>query len=342
VTVRVAINGFGRIGEMVFRSFLHRPDDVEVVAVNDVVALDQIAYLLRFDSVHQAPAPAITSGPGWMKVGDHEVKVFMERDPALLPWRDLGVDIAIEATGVFEDREGMEKHRAAGARKVILTAPAKKDGADVTICMGVNHAAYDPARHHLVSGASCTTNGLAPMVRAIDDAFGLEWGLMSTVHAYTGSQALVDRADKDLRRGRAAALNIVPTSTGAARAIGLVLPHLKGKIDGMAYRVPVPDGSVVDLTFGTRAAFTRDSLHQAVRAAAADPTYLGVLAFTEFEMVSSDIVGTPHSAIFDTTSTIVLGDRTAKVLAWYDNEFGYACRVHDLTVMIGRGLAGSP
>lgn len=338
MTVRVAINGFGRIGEMVFRSFLHRPDGVEVVAINDIVALDQIAYLLRYDSVHQTPRPAITSGPGWLRVDDHEVKVFAERDPARLPWADLGVDIAVEATGVFEDREGMEKHRAAGARKVILTAPAKKDGADVTVCMGVNHAAYDPAAHHLISNASCTTNALAPLVRALDEAFGVEWGLMSTVHAYTGSQALVDRADKDLRRGRAAALNIVPTSTGAARAIGLVLPRLKGRIDGMAYRVPVPDGSVVDLTFGAREPFSRDALHATVRAAAADPSYLGVLDYTEDALVSSDILGRPHSSIFDATSTLVMGDRTAKVLAWYDNEFGYACRVHDLVVWVGERL----
>jgi len=338
VTIRVAINGFGRIGEMVFRSFIDRPDGVEVVAINDLMALDQIAYVLRFDSVHQEPRPTITSGPGWMRVDDHEVKVFQARDPATLPWGDLGVDIAIEATGVFEDRDGMAKHLQAGATKVILTAPAKKDGADVTICIGVNDPFYDPARHHLVSNASCTTNALAPLVRAIDEAYGVEWGLMSTVHAYTGSQALVDRADKDLRRGRAAALNIVPTSTGAARAIGLVLPHLAGKIDGMAYRVPVPDGSVVDLTFGARRPFTRDSLHAALRAAAADPSYRGVLDYTEFELVSSDIVGTRHSSIVDATATIVLGDRMAKVLAWYDNEFGYACRVHDLAVMIGQRL----
>lgn len=335
MTIRVAINGFGRIGEMVFRSFMNRPDGVEVVAINDLMPMDQIAYVLRFDSVHQEPRPTIASGPGWMRVDDHEVKVFQERDPAKLPWKDLGVDIAVEATGFFEDREGLSKHIQAGAKKVILTAPAKKDGADVTLCLGVNHAAYDPAAHHLISNASCTTNALAPLVRALDEAFGVEWGLMSTVHAYTGSQALVDRADKDLRRGRAAALNIVPTSTGAARAIGLVLPHLKGKIDGLAYRVPVPDGSVVDLTFGARTPFTRDSLHAAMRAAAADPSYRGVLDYTEFELVSSDIIGTPHSSIFDATSTVVMGDRMAKVLAWYDNEFGYACRVHDLVVMVG-------
>lgn len=338
MTVRVAINGFGRIGEMVFRSFLHRPDGVRVVAVNDLISLDQMAYLLRFDSVHQAPPPEIDSGPGWMRVDGQEVKVFQERDPAALPWRDLGVDIVVEATGVFRDRAGLEKHRAAGARKVILTAPAKDDGADLTLCLGVNHDAYRPELHHLISNASCTTNALAPMVRAIDEAFGLEWGLMSTVHAYTGSQALIDRADKNLRRGRAAAVNIVPSSTGAARAIGQVLPHLAGKIDGMAYRVPVPDGSVVDLVFQSRTPFDRDSLNEALRAAADDPSYLGVLHYNAFEIVSSDILGSPYSSIFDASLTLVQGDRAAKVSAWYDNEFGYGSRVHDLVAMVGASL----
>jgi len=335
MTVRVAINGFGRIGELVFRSFLHDPEGVEVVAINDLADLSQLSYLLRYDSVHHAPPPTLESGPGWLRVDGREVAVSQERDPALLPWGKLGIDVVVESTGVFEHREGMAKHLQAGARKVILTAPAKADGADVTLCMGVNEGMYRPAEHQLISNASCTTNCLAPLVRAVDEAFGLRWGLMSTVHAYTGSQALVDRADKDLRRGRAAALNIVPTSTGAARAIGLVLPHLKGRIDGLAYRVPVPAGSVVDLTFQTERPLSAETLHQAMRAAAADPSYRGVLTYNEEAIVSSDIVGTPWSCIFDATATLVLDTQTAKVLAWYDNEFGYARRVHDLVLLVG-------
>jgi glyceraldehyde 3-phosphate dehydrogenase len=337
MTVRVAINGFGRIGEMVFRSFLDKPDGVEVVAINDLSDLAQLSYLLRYDSVHHAPAPKLASGPGWLRVDGHQVAVFQERDPALLPWSKLGVDIVVESTGVFEHREGMAKHLQAGARKVILTAPAKADGADVTLCLGVNQDQYRPEEHHLISNASCTTNCLAPLVRALDEAFGLRWGLMSTVHAYTGSQALVDRGDKDLRRGRAAALNVVPTSTGAARAIGLVLPHLKGRIDGMAYRVPVPAGSVVDLTFQSERPLSAEAIHQAMRAAAEDPSYRGVLAYNEDPIVSSDIVGTPWSCVFDATTTLVLDAHTAKVLAWYDNEYGYARRVHDLVVLVGGG-----
>ncbi len=336
MTLRIAINGFGRIGEMVFRSILQDPEGIEVVAINDLADLAQLSYVLRYDSVHRGPPPRLESGPGWLKVNDHRVKVFQERDPALLPWADLKVDAVVEATGVFESREGMAKHLAAGAGRVVLTAPAKADGADVTLCLGVNHQAYRPAEHRLISNASCTTNCLAPLVRALDEAFGLRWGLMSTVHAYTGSQALVDRADKDLRRGRAAALNIVPTSTGAARAIGLVLPHLKGRIDGLAYRVPVPDGSVVDLTFQSERPLSAAAIHQALQAAAADPSYLGVLGCTEDPIVSADIVGQGWSCLFDSTSTVVLDDHTAKVLAWYDNEYGYARRVHDLLRLIGQ------
>jgi glyceraldehyde 3-phosphate dehydrogenase len=342
MTIRVAINGFGRIGELFFRNVLRDPGDIEVVAINDTFPLPEVEYLLRFDSVHHEPTAEIASGEGWLRVNGRVIQVLQVRDPAQLPWRDLGIDIVVEATGVFEDRAGMEKHRQAGALKVLLTAPAKADGADVTLCYGVNEAAYDPARHHLVSNASCTTNCLAPVARALDAAFGLEWGLMSTVHAYTGTQALVDRADKDLRRGRAAALNIVPSSTGAARAIGLVLPHLKGRLDGMSFRVPVPTGSVIDLVFETRAPFTADSLHAAFEAAERDPSYHGVLTVTRFPLVSSDIIGRPDSAIVDTTSTLVMGDRRGKVVAFYDNEWGYACRVTDVVRLMGAGLGRGP
>jgi glyceraldehyde 3-phosphate dehydrogenase len=309
------------------------------VAINDIFPLAELEYLLRFDSVHHEPAAEIASGPGWLRVNGREIRVLQEREPARLPWGELGIDVVVEATGVFEDRDGMAKHRAAGARKVLLTAPAKADGADVTLCYGVNEAAYDPAAHQLVSNASCATNCLAPVARVLDEAFGLEWGLMSTVHAYTGSQALVDRADKDLRRGRAAALNIVPSSTGAARAIGLVLPHLKGRLDGMSFRVPVPTGSVIDLVFETRAPFTPDSLHGAFDAAERDPSYRGVLTISRFPLVSSDIIGRPQSAIVDATSTIVMGDRRGKVVAFYDNEWGYASRVVDVVRWMGAGRA---
>jgi glyceraldehyde 3-phosphate dehydrogenase len=244
------------------------------------------------------------------------------------------VDVVVEASGAFEDREGMEKHLVAGAERVVLTAPAKNDGADITVCMGVNDEQLDLLRHRLISNASCTTNCLAPVARAVDEAFGLKWGLVTTVHAYTGSQAVVDSAKKSMRRGRAAALNIVPTSTGAARAIGLVLPHLAGRIDGLAFRVPVPDGSIIDLVFETERTFDRDGLHAALRRAAADASYKGVLAVTDEELVSSDIVGTAQSAIVDATSTITLGDHRAKLVAWYDHEWGYACRVRDLVELI--------
>jgi glyceraldehyde 3-phosphate dehydrogenase len=338
LAIRVAINGFGRIGEMVFRAICDDPRGIDIVAINDIVPLEQLEYLLRFDSVHPPPKVKLESGPGWIRLDGEEAKVFMEKDPANLPWADLGVDVAIDASGVFETREGLQKHLDAGAKKVVLTAPAKKDGADITICMGVNDRRYDPAAHHIVSNASCTTNCLAPVVRCIDEAFGMEWGLMSTVHAYTGSQALVDRADKDRRRGRAAALNIVPSTTGAAKAIGLVLPHLAGKIDGMAFRVPVPDGSITDLVFETREPFTVESLHGAFRAAEGDPSYRGVLTLTEHELVSSDIVHSPYSAIVDSGLTLTMGERRGKVLAWYDNEWGYALRVCDLVAMIGEAM----
>ncbi|MCC7020647.1 MAG: type I glyceraldehyde-3-phosphate dehydrogenase [Ardenticatenales bacterium] len=333
---RVAINGLGRIGEMVLRHWLHDARGVEIVAINDLAPLDQLAYALRYDSVHPAPPTDIASGEGWLRADGREVKAFQQRDPALLPWADLGVDLVIEATGAFEARDGMAKHITAGAKRVVLTSPAKDDGADVTICMGVNDGVYDPALHHLISNASCTTNCLAPVLRALDEAFGVDWAMVSTVHAYTGSQALVDVAAKG-RRGRAAALNIVPTSTGAAKAIGLVLPHLAGKVDGMAYRVPVPDGSVIDVVCQLGRDVDADAINARFRAAATDTSFRGVLAVTDDEIVSSDIVGRGESAIVDLPSTMVLGGtgRVAKVVAWYDNEWGYAGRVMDLVHYIG-------
>jgi glyceraldehyde 3-phosphate dehydrogenase len=340
--IRIAINGFGRIGELVFRNLVHRDlaDRVQVVAVNDVIPLDQIIYLLRFDTVHRTPEAddEIESGPGWLRVNDHEVRIFQERDPANLPWAELGVDIVVDATGVFRDREGLSKHLTAGARKVVLTAPARGDGADVTLCLGVNHEDYDPEHHHLVSNASCTTNCLAPVARCIDEAFGIEWGVMSTIHAYTGSQALIDQADSRPRRGRAAAWNIVPSTTGAAQAIGLVLPRLAGKIQGMAFRVPVPDGSCIDFTVGTREPLNETTLHAAMAAAEQDPSFRGVLSITEDELVSSDILGSSRSAIVEAPSTLVVGEKVVKVVAWYDNEWGYASRVVDLVDMMAESM----
>jgi glyceraldehyde 3-phosphate dehydrogenase len=334
MTLRVAINGFGRIGEMFLRQSLTEDSAYEVVAVNDILSLDQITYLLRYDSVHRPAPAAVSATPDGFSVAGRPVRVFQESDPVRLPWRDLNIDVVVECTGVFRDRAGLSKHLAAGARRVVLTAPAKAaSDVDITVCVGVNDALLQ-SEHALISNASCTTNCLAPVVRAIREAFGWRWGLMTTVHAYTGSQAVLDAAQKRMRRGRAAALNIVPTSTGAAKAIDLVLPDIAGTLDGMAFRVPVPDGSVVDLVFESERPFTVASLHAAFASAAQDPSYRGVLAVTEDEVVSSDIIGTRYSALVDATSTLVQGDRRAKVVAWYDNEWGYAARVRDLVMLM--------
>ena len=337
MTLRVAINGFGRIGEMILRNTLRDAEAgeaaAEVVAINDIEPLDQLAYLLRFDSVHRdrTPGHTIESSLGQLRVGGRVIRVFQEREPEKLPWADLGVDVVVECTGVFRTREGLGKHVTAGANRVLLTAPAKDaSDVDVTLCMGVNDSDYDPAAHTLVSNASCTTNCLAPVARALDETFGIEWGVMSTIHAYTGSQALIDQAHKKRRRGRAAALNIVPTSTGAAKALGLVLPHLDGLIDGMAYRVPVPDGSVVDLVAHTREPLDTPTLHAVLAAAADDPTFRGVLGVTDEPIVSSDILGTPWSALIDLGMTKAVSARAAKIVAWYDNEWAYARRVVDM------------
>jgi glyceraldehyde 3-phosphate dehydrogenase len=323
---------------MTLRAILGKPGDIDVVAINDVVPLDQLEYLLLTDTVHLCPDNKIESGPGWLRIDGKELAVYGEPDPAQLPWDNLGVDVVVESSGAFRHRDGMVKHLEAGASKVVLTAPAKGGGADVTVCMGVNHDMYEPECHHLISNASCTTNCLAPVVRAIDEAFGLRWGLMSTIHAVTGSQALLDAANKKKRRGRSAAWNIVPTTTGAAAATATVLPHLDGKIDGMAFRVPVPDGSIVDLVFETDEPITAQSLHDTFSEAADDPTYLGVLGISEHEYVSSDIIGCELSALVDTASTLVLDNHHAKVAAWYDNEWGYACRVRDLVRLVGEHL----
>jgi glyceraldehyde 3-phosphate dehydrogenase len=334
VTVRVGINGFGRIGRNFFRAIQVSGADIEVVAVNDLTDNGTLAHLLKYDSILGRLAGDVTHGADEITVDGATIKAFAERDPAALPWGDLGVDVVVESTGFFTDALKAKAHLGAGARKVIISAPAKNE--DVTVVMGVNHDEYDPGTHSIVSNASCTTNCLAPMAKAIHDAFTIERGLMTTIHAYTQDQNLQDGPHPDLRRARAAALNVVPTSTGAAKAIGLVLPALKGKLDGYALRVPVPTGSVVDLTMTLSRETTVDEVNAVVRTAAEGPL-LGYLRYTEDPIVSSDIVTDPASCIFDAGLTKVLGSQV-KVVGWYDNEWGYSNRLVDLVSYMGATL----
>jgi glyceraldehyde 3-phosphate dehydrogenase len=328
MTTRVAINGFGRIGRAVFRIILQRDNpDTEIVAINDLADDDILAYLLEYDSV-MGPLgvePIVTDGK--MTVGRHEVAMLMERNPAELPWKELGVDIVIESTGVFRSRAKLQMHIDAGAKRVILTVPPDDD-IDETVVLGVNDETLDDG-DILVSNASCTTNCLAPLAMVLDESFGIKRGVMTTVHAYTNDQHLADVPHKDLRRSRAATENIIPTTTGAARAVGKVLPNLAGKLDGMAMRVPVPDGSTVDLVVELDRHVTVEEVNAAVKAAADGPLK-GILQYSEDALVSTDIIGNPHSSIFDSGSTQVLGGNLVKVLSWYDNEWGYSNRVVDL------------
>jgi glyceraldehyde 3-phosphate dehydrogenase len=325
--IKVGINGFGRIGRLVLRAALKQGAEFEVVAVNDLTDAKTLAYLMKYDSVHGVWNGAVEASGDSIVVDGRTIKVLSERDPAALPWRELGVDVVVESTGFFTDRAGASKHLDAGAKKVIITAPAKDP--DLTVVMGVNDAEYDPAVHHLISNASCTTNCLAPVAKVLLDTYGLERGVMTTIHAYTNDQRILDLPHSDPRRARAAALSIIPTSTGAAKAIGLVLPQLKGKMDGMAMRVPVPDGSVVDLVATLSSDATVDGINEAMRVAAEGPM-AGVLQYTDEPIVSQDIVGNPHSSIFDSKLTMVMGGRTVKVISWYDNEWGFSNRVVDL------------
>ena len=336
---RVAINGFGRIGRNVFRIIALRPDtDIEVVAVNDLSDDDILAYLLEYDSVMGRFDKEVTVSDGVMKVGGHEVKMLMERDPAQLPWAQLDVDVVVESTGVFRDRASLQKHLDAGAKRVILTVPAK-DEIDETIVLGVNDSELGP-EDLIVSNASCTTNCLAPLAKVLDDEFGVRKGVMTTVHAYTNDQRLADVPHKDLRRSRAATENIIPTTTGAAKAVGEVLPKLKGRLDGLAMRVPVPDGSIVDLVVELDRDVTADEVNEAVRKAAEGPMK-GIIEYTEDPIVSTDIIGNPHSCIFDASGTYVLGGNLVKVMAWYDNEWGYSNRVVDLIERLGEVIKTS-
>ena len=325
---RVAINGFGRIGRAVLRIIVSRPDsEVEVVAINDLADDEILAYLLEYDSVMGRLEKEVTLEGSVMKVGEHQIRMLMERDPETLPWAELGVDIVIESTGAFRDRASLQKHLDAGAKRVILTVPAK-DEIDETIVLGVNDHLLD-AGDLMVSNASCTTNCLAPLAKVLDDAFGIRKGVMTTVHAYTNDQRLADVPHKDLRRSRAATENIIPTTTGAAEAVGKVLPQLDGKLAGMAMRVPVPDGSTVDLVVELDREVTAEEVNAVVKAAADGPL-AGIIEYTEDPIVSTDIIGNPHSSIFDAAGTHVLGGNLVKVMAWYDNEWGYSNRVVDL------------
>ena len=328
MAVKVGINGFGRIGRNVFRAAHAAGADLEFVAVNDLTDTATLAHLLKYDSILGRFPGEVEAADDSISVDGAAVKVLSERDPAALPWGDLGVDVVIESTGFFTARDDAAKHLEAGAKKVIISAPAKEP--DVTVALGVNFDTYDPARHHVISNASCTTNCLAPLAKVLNDSFGIEQGLMTTIHAYTADQRLQDMPHKDLRRARAAALNLIPTTTGAAKAVGLVLPELNGKLNGLAMRAPVATGSVVDLVFSTPEPVDADRVNAAVKAAAEGPMK-GILSYTEDEIVSTDIVGDPHSSIFDAGQTMTIGDgRMVKAVSWYDNEWGYSNRCVEL------------
>jgi glyceraldehyde 3-phosphate dehydrogenase len=335
VSVKVGINGFGRIGRNYFRAALAKGSDIDIVAVNDLTDNTALAHLLKYDSIAGRLDAVVELDGDKIIVNGKAITVFEQRDPANLPWGDLGVDIVIESTGHFTKSEDAQKHIAAGAKKVIVSAPAT--GSDVaTLVLGVNEGTYDPAVHSIISNASCTTNCLAPLAKVFLDNFGIERGLMTTVHAYTADQNLQDGPHKDLRRARAAAANIIPTSTGAAKALGLVIPELVGKLDGYALRVPVITGSITDLTLITTANVTVDEVNAAYKAAA-EGALKGILKYTEDEIVSSDIVGDPHSSIFDAGLTKVIGNQV-KVASWYDNEWGYSNRLVDLTEYVAERL----
>ena len=332
--MKVGITGVGRIGRNFFRAIEVSDADVQVVGINDLTDTKTLAHLLKYDSILGRFNGPVVAEDGAIVVNGIRIPIFAERDPADLPWGKIGAEIVVESTGFFTDADSAGKHMTAGAKKVIISAPAK--GEDITIVMGVNEDKYDPASHNIISNASCTTNCLAPMAKAIDDAFGIERGLMTTIHAYTNDQSLLDFPHSDLRRSRAAALNMIPTSTGAAKAIGLVMPHLKGKLDGYAMRVPVPTGSATDLTVELRTAATKEEINAVVKAAAEGPLK-GILQYTEDPIVSSDIVTDPSSCIFDSSLTNVNGNMV-KVLGWYDNEWGYSNRLVDLVKFVGAKL----
>jgi glyceraldehyde 3-phosphate dehydrogenase len=326
MTVKVGINGFGRIGRNVFRAALNNAE-MEIVAINDLTDAKMLAHLLKYDTVHGTLQQEVTVDGEYLVVGNQKVKVIAERDPAQLGWGELGVEVVVESTGRFTKREDAAKHLEAGAKKVIISAPA--DNEDITIVMGVNQDKYDPANHHVLSNASCTTNCLAPFAKVLNDEFGIKRGMMTTIHSYTNDQQILDLPHKDYRRARAAAENMIPTSTGAAKAVSLVLPELKGKLNGMAVRVPTPNVSIVDLVAELDREVTADEVNAALKAAAEGPLK-GILHYSELPLVSSDYNGSPASSSIDSLSTMVLEGNMVKVLSWYDNEVGYSSRVVDL------------
>ena len=335
MALRVGINGFGRIGRQVVRAAKERGADINFVAVNDLTDTKTLAHLFKYDSVHGIFDGTVSHDADSIIVAGDRIKVLKEKDPALLPWKDLAVDLVLESTGRFTQAEEAKKHIAAGAKKVIISAPAT--GEDITIVLGVNHEKYDAARHHIISNASCTTNCLAPMVKVLRDAFGFKHGAMVTIHSYTNDQSILDLPHKDLRRARAAAISMIPTTTGAAKATALVIPEVKGKIDGIAIRVPTPDVSLTELTVEVERATTIAEVNAAFKTAAAG-ALKGILAYTEEELVSVDYIGNPHSTILDGKNTNVIDGTLVKISGWYDNEWGYSSRCVDLLELIGKGL----
>ncbi|MBK8215547.1 MAG: type I glyceraldehyde-3-phosphate dehydrogenase [Myxococcales bacterium] len=335
---KIAINGFGRIGRCVVRALHERGvGDLELVAINDLTNPATLAHLYNYDTVHGRAEQRATAGEGKLTIAGKDIKILAEKEPGKLPWKDLGVDIVFECTGLFTDKEKCQPHFDAGAKKVIVSAPAKNH--DLTIVMGVNHELYDTSKHHLLSNGSCTTNCLAPVAKVLHQAFGIKQGLMTTVHSYTNDQAVLDIPHRkgDLRRARAAAQNMIPSSTGAAKALAEVVPELKGKFDGQAIRVPTMDVSVVDLSFTTEKPMSKDAIHAAIKAASKGPMK-GILGYTEEPLVSSDFIGDPRSSIFDATVTQVLGDNFAKIMSWYDNEWGFSNRMIDLAQLVAAKL----
>jgi len=336
MATRIAINGFGRIGRCILRAVLSRKEDLEIVAINDLDKPAALAHLFKYDSVHRTWPGTVKATEKGIVVDGKEITVTAEKDPSALPWKSLDVDVVLECTGRFTARDAAEKHLKAGAKKVIISAPAK--GPDLTIAYGINHDAYDPAKHHVISNASCTTNCLAPIAKVLVDNFGIEKGLMTTVHSYTNDQRILDLTHEDMRRARAAALSMIPTSTGAAKAIGEVIPQLKGKMHGLAVRVPTPNVSLVDLTVNTEKKVTAEAVIEAFRKAAEGPLK-GILEFSDDLTVSVDYNGNPHSAIFDSTNCFVMGDNLLKVMAWYDNEWGFSNRMVDTAkFLVSKGV----
>ncbi len=331
MAIKVGINGFGRIGRQFLRAKLKydKDNNMDIVGINDLYDSKTLAHLLKYDSIYRTLDAEIKAGDDYIEVNGEKIKITSIKDPGMLPWKDLGVDVALESTGIFRTREDVTRHLTAGAKKVVVTAPCKKDGADITMVLGVNHNKYNKDEHNIISNASCTTNALAPLCKVLHDNFVIENGFMTTIHAYTNDQRILDLPHKDLRRARAAALSAIPTSTGAASAIGLVIPELNGKLDGLAVRIPIPVGSIVDLTVKVEKDFSVEDVNSAFKKASKEPEFKGVLRYCEDPIVSADIIGDAHSTIFDALSTFKQ-DNLIKVLSWYDNEWGYSSRLYDV------------